>query len=263
MNWMHILVAETRREYKRTLAFRLEFVADQLLFILGFLLLSGLFHLLSDGNRTELDLWTSLLGFVTWRVADGIILHLVSSIDEESQWGTLEQLWLAGISPNILFFCRSLVILASYMMRAVLIAGVLLVSLGLTPHITFSMWAVFLLAQLGVMGSAYILMGLQLAFKRIASFTLAFTTALLFVTGALTPVDGVDWLTVVVQLLPLGPGIRLLQAEVIQPSPGLTLWLSGQGLWLVSHSIAYFVIGQIVFAWGERYALVRGHLGQY
>ncbi|MBI3958049.1 MAG: hypothetical protein HY328_04490 [Chloroflexi bacterium] len=263
MKWVQILVAEARRELHRSVAYRLEFVADQVLFILGFLLLSGLFYILSDGGYTEKQQLMSLVGFITWRVADGVILRSVSTIDEETQWGTLEQIWLAPIPPRLVFFCRSTIILVSYMLRAIFIAAILLLSLRLTIHFSISMFAVFLLAQFGVIGTAYILMGLQLAFKRTVSLTLAFTTSLLFVTGALAPIEHVYWLTIAVRFLPLGPGIHLLQAEIEQPLSMIHLWLSNEGIWLVCHSIVYLVLGQIVFAWGERYALNSGHLGQY
>lgn len=261
MKWISILVAEARREMNRSVAYRLEFVADQALFIFGFLLLSGIFYILTDGGYTKQQQWMSLLGFVTWRVADGVMLRSVSTIDEETQWGTFEQIWLTSTSPRIILLCRTIVVLVSYLLRAVLLGGILQVTLRIPVQFTASMVAVFLLSQFGVIGIAYILMGLQLTYKRVTSLTLAFSTSLLFVTGALAPYGHVPWLAMVVQLLPLGPGIHLLQTHLTQSSS--IGWFGLEGIWLILHSVIYFVIGQTVFIWGERNARLRGSLGHY
>ncbi|MFZ1815641.1 MAG: hypothetical protein WAU16_14585 [Rhizobiaceae bacterium] len=261
MRWIPILVAEARREMNRSVAYRFEFVADQALFVFGFLLLSGIFYILTDGGYTKQQQWMSLLGFVTWRVADGVMLRSVSMIDEETQWGTFEQIWLTATSPRLILLCRTIVVLVSYLLRAVLLGGILQVTLRIPMQFSASMVAVFLLSQFGVIGAAYILMGLQLTYKRVTSLTLAFSTSLLFVTGALAPYDNVVWLAKVVQFLPLGPGIHLLQTYLTQSSP--IGWFTSEGIWLIVHSFIYFVIGQMVFIWGERNAQVRGSLGHY
>lgn len=261
MKWIRVLIAEARREVHRSLAYRVEFVADQVLFISGFLLLSGIFYILTDGEYSKHQQWISLLGFVTWRVADGVILRSVATIDDETQWGTYEQIWLASTSPRLILLCRIVVVFLVYMLRAVLLGGILKLILGIPVRLNALLLIVFLLSQLGVVGAAYILMGFQLTYKRISSLTLAFSTSLLFVTGALAPFDSASWLSMLVQYLPLGPGIRLL--HILAAESPTAIWLSTDVLWLLVHSISYFVIGQLVFVWGARNAQVRGSLGHF
>lgn len=261
MKWIRILIAEARREVHRSFAYRLEFVADQVLFVSGFLLLSGIFYILTDGEYSKQQQWISLLGFVTWRVADGVILRSVATIDDETQWGTIEQIWLASTSPRLILFCRTVVVFLAYLLRSTLLGGILKFILDIPIRLNASLLIVFLLSQLGVIGATYILMGFQLIYKRISSLTLAFSTSLLFVTGALAPFDSASWLSTLIAYLPLGPGIRLLHMLAAESPTGT--WLSTDVLWLLVHSISYFVIGQLVFIWGERNAQVRGSLGHY
>jgi len=140
---LRVVVAEVRREFLRSRTYWLEVVADQVLFTLGFLLLSGLFQLVAEGNyRAEAQL-ASLVGFFIWRVADGCVLRTADSISDDAQAGTLEQVWLSGISPQLILLARSLAILLYHTLRGLLLAAVLMLILRLSPVLSPGVLLVF------------------------------------------------------------------------------------------------------------------------
>lgn len=263
--FLRLLGAEMRRELRHTQTYALEFIGDQVLFIAGFFLLSGLFQILAGGEYTSPQLLISLVGFLTWRVADGCILRTVNNVVMESQWGTLEQLWLAPVSPLWLLAVRSLVTLIAYCLRVALMGTILLLLLGLDLDLRMLpiLLVLFLVSQVSAFGIAYLLVGLQLVYKSVASLTLAISTALLFVTGALVPLDHAPWLAWLAQILPLGPGIRLLQEFLRQPHLFPQMLISWQGVWLVCHALLYLGLGLLALRQGEERARLLGQLAQY
>jgi hypothetical protein len=107
------------------------------------------------------------------------------------------------------------------------------------------------------------LVGAHLVTKSVASLTLAISTSLLFVTGALAPLDHAPWLLTLLQVLPLGPGIQLLQRSVQTPFSLQELMTSPAGVWLLGHTFLYALAGWLCFYWGERRARQIGHLAHY
>lgn len=259
MSARRVFVVELRREFQYLSAYRLDFVGDLLLFGLGFVLLTGLFQIVAQGNYSTQQQTLSLLGFLLWRIADGCMLRLVGSAVEESQWGTMEQLWLSGVSPTMILAMRTVVLLLFWTGRVVVMGAILTVwvdvaPIGLSPA---ELAMILLLSLAGAIGVAYLLIGLQLVHKQVSSLTLAISTSLLFATGALAPVTHVGFLNTLTLLLPLGPGIRLLQQSDAQPL------ISGDGLWLLCHSVIYLSIGLLALHRGQTRARQLGTLAHY
>lgn len=271
INVIRIVIAEVRRELLRARAYWLEVVADQVLFTFGFLLLSGLFYLVTEGKYSNLTRLASLVGFVIWRVADGCILRTVDGLSDDAQAGTLEQIWLSGVSPQLVMMARSTAILLYHGMRGVLMAVVIMILLQITPTFPPDMAVgaiaagllVFLLTQIGAFGLAYMIAGLHLAYKNVAALTLAVSTALLFLSGALAPVEGAPVLISLSRVLPLTLGIALLR----QLATGEILWSQlGQQpdfYWLLVHTTVYGLLGWQVMMWGQRLARRDGSLAHY
>ena len=79
-----LLKAEIRREFKHAQAYSFDVIADQVLFTLMFFFISGVIHLLVQGAYTDVAILVALIGFVTWRVADGCILGVIDNISEDA-----------------------------------------------------------------------------------------------------------------------------------------------------------------------------------
>jgi len=258
-----VLRAECRREFLHIQAYFLDFLADQVLFVAGFLLLTGLFQLVSQGEFTATKRLVSLTGFLTWRVADGILLHSVNGMARDARWGTLEQIWLSPVHPSLVLAVRIMAALLIYTLRAALIAAIVAPLLGIVLPVNLSLAVVFLLTQAGVAGVALGLLGLHLTYKQVASVGLALSTALLFVTGALFPLEGIPWLTGFAQILPLGLGIQLLQEIAPAPVSLVELVTFPAFHWLSVHTVVSCLIGVLLLRRGEHMARQRGQLAHY
>jgi ABC-2 type transport system permease protein len=270
-NILRIVVAEARRELLRARAYWLEVLADQVLFTLGFLLLSGLFYLVAEGEYGDRARLASLVGFVIWRVADGCILRTVDSLSDDAQAGTLEQIWLSGVSPQLVLLARSVAILLYHGARGLLLAAVIMLLLQITPAFPSGAAAgtiaagflVFLLTQAGAFGVAFMIAGLHLAYKNVAALTLAVSTALLFLTGALAPLEGAPVLTAVSRALPLTLGIELSRQLAAGEATWTQLWQQPDFYWLLVNTAFYGLLGWLVMGWGQRLARRDGSLAHY
>lgn len=263
VNLLRIVVVEARREFLRARTYWLEVVADQVLFTLGFLLLSGLFQLVAAGNyRAEAQL-ASLVGFFIWRVADGCILRTAGSISDDAQSGTLEQVWLSGMSPQLILLARSLAILLYHTLRGVLLAAVLMLILHLLPMLSPGVLLIFVLTQAGAFGIAFIISGLHLVYKNVSSLTMAISTALLFLTGALAPLNNVPQLDSLSRALPLTMGIKLMRQLVVEGMSLTALWQQPDVYWLFINTLFYSLAGWLVMGWGQRFAQRDGSLAHY
>jgi ABC-2 type transport system permease protein len=262
-SFLRLVWAEARREVRHIQAYPVEFAADQALFLFGFLLLSGLFQIVAEGDYTAGARLASLAGFLTWRVADGCLLRIVNGLSNDAQWGTLEQLWLSHRSPQQVLLARSVVFLISYLIRVLIIAAIVVPLLRLSPFLSPAILLVFLLAQVGVLGVAFFIAGIHVVYKSVASLTLAFSTALLFITGALAPLSEGSLVYYLSRFLPLGAGIRLLQKMVVDGMSLPSLAMQADFYWLVGSAFFYGMAGWLVFEWGQRQARRNGSLAHY
>ncbi|MGH2544603.1 MAG: hypothetical protein ACRDIB_17560 [Ardenticatenaceae bacterium] len=261
--FMQVVWAEARREIGHVRAYLVEFLADQALFLLGFLLLSGLFQIVAEGGYTSEAQLASLVGFLTWRVADGCLLRTVNSLAEDAQWGTLEQVWMGGLSPQSILIARGAVILVAYVIRVLIIAAILIALLRLSPHYPLGTTLIFLLTQIGVFGAAYVVTALHLVYKSVAAITLALSTALLFVTGALAPLSEGGLMYSVSRLLPLGAGISLLQKMIAGGASLAEVAAEPDFYWLLVTAVAYSLAAWMVLGWAQRVARRDGSLAHY
>jgi ABC-2 type transport system permease protein len=263
MNFLRLLEAEVRRELKRAQAYYVDVLADQVLFTITFLFLSGIIHLLTEGNYTVETLLAALIGFVTWRVADGSILRIADSIAEDAKAGTLEQVYLSPHSPGLIILARSFAILLYHSIRGFLLAVILMMILRIPPAYTPGVVLVFGLTQVGAFGVAYTISGFHLVYKNMSSITLAISTALLFLTGAVTPLDNAPLLYTLTRALPLTIGIELLREMLLGNMALITLLRQADLYWLLLNSAAYGLVGWTVLRWGQNTARRHGSLAHY
>jgi ABC-2 type transport system permease protein len=262
-SFLFLVQAEVRREFQRARAYWLEVLADQILFTLGFLLLSGLFQLVAGGSYAKEAALASLVGFVTWRVADGCILRTTRSISDDAQAGTLEQVWLSAVSPRLVFLSRSVAILLYHSVRGFLLAIILVFLLGLPLIFPVGLLLVFILTQAGAFGVAFIIAGLHLIYKNVSSIGLALSTALLFLTGALAPLDNAPLLYRLSRALPLTIGIDLSRQVIAGKLQISAVLRQPDFYWLLVNTAVYVLLGLAIWEWGQRTARRDGSLAHY
>ena len=260
---LRLVWVELWREMRLARSYLVDSVADQVLYTLGFLLLSGIFQLVAQGDyraSAQLDL---LVGYLTWRVADSTLLSLSRLATTDAQWGTSEQLWLISLSPHLFLLGRTLAIFVYQTCRVLLIAIVVILLLRLLPIVTPASILVFLLAQSAIFGVGFMLVGLQLLYKNVSAITLGLSTALLFLTGALAPLDQSSLLYTLARFLPLTTGISLLRESVVEGASLSTIVMRPAFLWLVAVAAAYGLIGLAILDRMQRAARQQGLLSHY
>lgn len=260
--WL-VAQAELRRHLRLARSYPVDFVTEQLLYILGFFLLSGLLGLIASGTYSKADQLSLLVGFLAWRVADGTMLLLSATVANDAEWGTLEQLWLCPLQVHEVFLGRAVAALVYHSIRAFIIAVVAVLFLRLTPQLTPGTLLIFLLTQVSAVGLAFVIVALQLVYKQISAVTLAVSTALLFVTGALAPLPEATLLYGAARFLPLTAGIALLHDLLVIGDSLRDAVLRPEFLWLVSVSVFYGVVGVLTLSWGQREARRQGTLAHY
>jgi ABC-2 type transport system permease protein len=182
---------------------------------------------------------------------------------EDVQWGTMEQWLLTSHTPQSLLLSRMLANFLFQIGRALLIGGVAVLLLDLTPFLAPDTVLVFLLTQVAIVGLGFVLAGLHLVYKNVNAITLALSTALLFLTGALAPLDTESLLYTFSHLLPLTAGIHLLRLMVID---GLTLSMvvmNPEFFWMLSVVTVYVIAGILVLSWAHNAARRQGSLAHY
>jgi ABC-2 type transport system permease protein len=103
-----------------------------------------------------------------------------------------------------------------------------------------------------------------LIFKQVASLSDLIQYALVFLNGALLPVDVFPpWLAFFARLLPTTQGIIVLRQVSIEGLSLAEVWQSGSLILLLIHSAVFLTVGWLVFKWCEQFAKERGLLGQY
>ena len=264
MQYALLLVqAEFRRIYFTLKSYFVQLIADQVLFILIFLFVTGAFTVVTDGNYGHSEQLASLAGFLIWRVGAGIAENSSRSIATDARWGTLEQVYLGRSSIGTILVARAIVYLVYYTIRVLIMAAIILFLLQIPIPFARGGLLVYLLTFVSMFGLTLILVGFQLVYKNIDAMAYTLSTIMLFLTGALSSMKGVPILFEVSRFLPLSIGIDLYR-DMLVDGVGLTAVVnSPQFLWLLLNSAFYLAIGIIVLHWAHNRVLQDGSLAHY
>src|SRR4030065_2512018 len=101
-----ILGPEFRRTVRLARSYWLEYISDLLLYTLGFLLLITVFKAASTSYGPQGYLST-LIGYTTWKICASVLVEIARIATEEAHTGTLEQLFLSGQRPGMVFLAGS------------------------------------------------------------------------------------------------------------------------------------------------------------
>ncbi len=133
-------------------------------------------------------------------------------------------------------------------------------------HLVWRPQAIVPLASVmvGSVGYSLIEGGLTLAWKRVELLHELAVGLMIFLSGALIPLDRLPaWMADVGRLTPVGEGIAGLRAVLISGRESLPVGGDGGLLWMSAIAAAYLAIGIAVFSLGESTARRHGSLGRY
>lgn len=255
------LGAEFRRTVRIARSYWLEYAADLLLYTLGFILLIVVFRAASPDYGSPGYLST-LIGYTTWKVCASILVDIARIAVDEARTGTLEQLFLSGMKPGMVFVGRSLGILINHGLRGLVLAFILAMILNILQPVPLWAIIVFILTLAGASGLGFALAGLALVYKRIGGMLQLLWQMLVFFTGALAPIQN-PYLGAISKVLPLTWGISGLRAVVIEGVTITKLWQKGMLAGLLINVAIYIVLGIVLFTWGQRRARELGVLAHY
>jgi len=205
-----------------------------------------------------------LLGFIVWFYARIVVVAIGADLLGEAQAGTLEQMYMSPIPAELLLLGRMCAILLTSTIMVFLTTGMLALVLHIQLSLHWEGIPVLFLTLIGLSGFTLILAGAALVFKQVDALADLIQNAMLFLTGALLPIDHFpSWLATIAHTLPITQGIIVLRNVELNNQSLMAAWMNGSIPWLALHSAVYLSIGWLVFKWCERIAKRRGTLGQY
>lgn len=198
-----------------------------------------------------------IVGWFLWTMAQTAYQNVHSDITSESQWGTLEQLYISPYGFGWVMGLKS----AVNVLLSVFLGGVLLVLMMVTTWTWFTVDVVTLvpiivLTIMSVLGLGFVVGGLALVYKKVGSINNLMQFVLMGLIAA--PVADKPLLN----FLPLAQGSAMLQEAM---RDGVALWeFSTVDISiLVGTGVGYFTIGFLVFSYASKVARRRGVMGHY
>ncbi len=254
-------LSETRKGLLLTWSYKFNTITMLVRLSLFFVLIS----LVIGGGALERErLEETLLGFIIWFYAAIAISNMSYSLTEESQSGTLEQMYMTPAPTGVVILGRAFSSLAMGTSMVALIAIGLILALGIRIPIRWEGLPLFALTMMALFGLGFIIAGTTLLFKQVNQFSNLVENFLLYLSGALLPVhDLPGWLESFSKFLPTTHGIIALREVLLDGGSLGDIWSNGILGWLLLSSAAYFIIGFTIFKIFERIAKNRAMLGQY
>ncbi|MBW4632314.1 MAG: ABC transporter permease [Iphinoe sp. HA4291-MV1] len=199
-----------------------------------------------------------IIGYVLWTLVTFTLQNLAGELQQETQTGTLEQVFLSRYGAIKVFLMRTL---ANLILQTVEILGILFIIMVITgSRFNFppTLLLPFVTVVLGANGFAFAMGSLALLFKRIQQLIALSQFPFLFLLT--TPTE--TWTgpaKILAELLPMAPGAGLLRDLMAR---GESLDFTKLGIAIIN-GVGYFAIGLLLFHLAEREAKRRGMLSGY
>ena len=211
--------------YKRIIllwSYRFNFLTE--IFMIGFLFI-GISFFVSGGSPAPEQMAPALLGYLTWFFAAFAIGDMSQGIRDETQTGTLEQMYMSPLPSGLLLAGRSVASLLVSSAMVILVGGILMLILGIRIPVRLEGVPIFALTMTGLYGFAFLLGGATLVFKQVNAISNLLTNLLLFLNGSFLTVERMPvWLETFARSLPTTQGIDVLRRVVLeQPVAGQRL----------------------------------------
>jgi ABC-2 type transport system permease protein len=233
------------------------------LLTLGFIFLVIVFFL-GGGVLDPGQMTSSLLGYLTWMYAALAISDLSYGLRGEMNAGTLEQMSMSPAPVGLILLGRVIANLIVTTAQVLLMGTVMSLILGIHIPLQWRGLPVLLLTLFGILGFGFVIAGVVLVFKQVESLANLIQNGLAFLNGSFLPIDALPgWMAGFARVLPSTQGIVVLRRVVLEDRSLASVWRDGSLPWLILHSAIWFVVGWLVFGFGERVAQEQGSLGQY
>lgn len=198
-----------------------------------------------------------IVGFFLWSMSQTTFLFLSNMINNEAQWGTLEQLYVSPFRFSTVMFAAVTTSVSVSVGLAVLNLAVVLVVTGETLVIDLvTTVPILVLTLCTAVGLSFTFGGVALIYKRIRGLLsimqYVFVGLISFaLTDALWP-----------RLLPIGQGTAMLHRAMTE---GVRLWEFSlvEYLLLVGTAIGYLGLGYLVFSYAQYRTRKNGMLDDY
>ncbi len=252
---------EMVKELRIRWSYKFSIVVEALMMVAIFL---GITFFMGEGDLQSGRLAPALVGYIIWFYALIAIGKISWGLREETQTGTLEQMYMGSQPMGLLLIGRTLgtVVTTTIEVAAAFLPLALLLNIRL-PW-TWEVLPLGALTLAGLYGFGFIVGGATLIFKQVESLANLLQNLLLFLNGALLPVDRLPPPVEALALaLPSTWGIIALRQAIFDGANLATLWQNGVLPNLLINTGLYFVGGLLIYQACEGYARRRGLLGQY
>jgi ABC-2 type transport system permease protein len=255
------ILGETRKGLLTTWTYRANAVVT--IFTLGCTFI-GIGFLMGGGDIDPEELASTFLGYLVWFYALMAIGDVAWGLRGEIQTGTLEQMSMSPAPVGLLLLGRSLANFIVSTAQVLLIGEGMFLLLGIRIPMRWEGLPVLALTLAGIYGAGFIVAGATLVYKQFESFANLMQNGLLFLSGALLPVEAMpEWLAAIARTLPSTQGIVVLRRVVLDGQSLASVWQDGSLIWLIVHSAIYLTVGCLFFSVCEQIAKKQGSLGQY
>lgn len=198
-----------------------------------------------------------IVGWFLWTMAIAAYFSLAMSITHESQWGTLEQLYMTPYGFGAVMAGQVVAFVLESLLWGAIILPLMLVTTQRSLSVDLlTIGPIVVLALLSVVGIGFVFAGAALLWKRIENVSQLMQFLILGLIAA--PASGIDAL----RYLPIAQGSWMLQQAM---QDGVRLWefaLADIGL-LVATGVVYSLAGYLVFNRAAVAARRRGVMGHY
>lgn len=212
---------------------------DQIVSMIITTLIFSVFTLLNK-NTSDASFY---IGYLYWYLLSSVINEASVSISYEKQAGSLNQLLIKRTPLEQIIMIKSLVWCFINLVKVFIVLFALKMLLAIPIGFHPLLIPIFFITVIGILGFTFILVGLTLKYTKTASFESIISYLLLFLTGAIIPLNTLPKLfSDIGNLFPITLGINLSKSLINTQQVDLF-----QLALLCLQSTAYFGIGYLIF----------------
>lgn len=259
-----VLRAEAIRTFQEERAYAIQWLAGVV--TTGIFLFGLTFALESFGVGAPGEAAANLtVGIFIWYLGLQAISRMSYYVLGECTLGTIETIYLSPAGPAAIYVSRALSQVFMDLVTIIPIVAVFTWVKGISLHVSIvPVFAIMVVTIIGIYGFGFALAGLTIVYKRTSSVAGIIEYILLFFTGAIVTVETMPAVLQYVSLfLPLSLGITLLRKVMVAGYPPLSVICAKEFWLLVGNSLAYLLIGVLIFYYGDHVARKRGVIGRY
>ncbi len=198
-----------------------------------------------------------IVGWFLWTVSLTAYFSLVMTATNESQWGTLEQLYMSPYGFGWVMISQVVAFVVESFLWGAGILGLMLLTTGRQLSVdVLTVVPLTFFGLLSVVGISFVFGGLAVLYKRIENVTQL--VQFLFLGLIAAPIASFDPL----RYLPLVQSSAMLQ-EAMQEGVRLWQFSTPELAILVGSGVVYFLLGFFAFKYAVTLARKRGVMGHY